>query len=69
MQKETCPQYWVGTLLVALIDPGSSKRILRLRIDQPIEIERAKLEPMIDGGRRRLVREVPHTPQVKAEVT
>ena len=44
------PQYWVGTLVVALLDPGSRERLLRLRIDKPIEIEQAKLQVAIDSA-------------------
>jgi uncharacterized protein DUF4136 len=48
--KGSLPQYWVGTLIVAMMDPASKKQVLRLRIDQPIEIERAKLETTIDSA-------------------
>ena len=44
------PQYWVGTLVVALLDPGNRERWLRLRIDKPIEIEPAKLDAAIDSA-------------------
>jgi hypothetical protein len=44
------PQYWVGTLVVALLDPESRQRLLRLRIDEPIDIEPAKLDATIDGA-------------------
>jgi hypothetical protein len=44
------PQYWVGTLVVALLDPADRRRLLRLRIDKPIEAERAKLEAGIDSA-------------------
>ena len=46
----TRPQYSVGTLMVALLDPGSRERLLRLRIDKPIDIEPAKLEVQIDSA-------------------
>jgi Domain of unknown function (DUF4136) len=46
----TLPQYWVGTLVVALLDPADRHRLLRLRVDQPIEIEPAKLEVAIDSA-------------------
>jgi len=42
------PQYWVGTLMVALLDPGSRRRLLQMRIDKPIDIEPAKLEAAIN---------------------
>ena len=44
------PQYWVGTLVVALLDPASRQRLLRLRIDQPIEIDRTRLDATIDAA-------------------
>ena len=46
----TRPEYSVGTLVVALLDPGSRRRLLRLRIDQPIESDPAKLQATIDGA-------------------
>jgi Domain of unknown function (DUF4136) len=42
------PQYSVGTLMVALLEPGSRRRLLRMRIDQPIDTEPAKLEAAIN---------------------
>jgi hypothetical protein len=42
------PQYSVGTLMVALLEPGSRRRLLRLRIDKPIEAETDKVEAIID---------------------
>ena len=42
------PQYWVGTLVVGLLDPKNRQRLLRMRIDQPMEIETAKLNATID---------------------
>jgi hypothetical protein len=44
------PQYRVGTLVVALLNPTDRHRMLRLRVDQPIEIEPAKLEATIDNA-------------------
>jgi len=44
------PQYSVGTLVVALLDPESRQRLLRLRIDEPIDTEPAKLDATIDGA-------------------
>lgn len=41
------PEYSVGTLVVALLDTDSRKRLLRMRVDKPIEIERAKLDDAI----------------------
>jgi hypothetical protein len=44
------PKHWVGTLMVALLDPASRERRLRLRIDKPIDIEPAKLDAAIDAA-------------------
>jgi hypothetical protein len=44
------PQYSVGTLVVALLDPGTRHRLLRLRTDKPIETAPGKLEPAIDAA-------------------
>lgn len=44
----TRPQYWVGTLVVALLEPETRKRLLRLRIDQPIQVDRTQLDATID---------------------
>jgi Domain of unknown function (DUF4136) len=46
--KGSLPEYAVGTLMVALLDPGSRQRLLQLRADQPIELDPAKLAPAID---------------------
>lgn len=43
------PQYSVGTLMVALLDPKSRNRLLRLRGDQPIESDTTKLEATINS--------------------
>ncbi len=42
------PQYWVGTLVVGLLDTKTRERRLRLRIDKPIDIDRTKLDVTID---------------------
>ncbi len=43
------PQYQVGTLMVAFLDPASRERLVRMRIDKPItESDSAKLKPEID---------------------
>lgn len=44
------PQYPVGTLLVALMDPGTRKRVVQLRTDKPLELEPAKLEAGINAA-------------------
>jgi hypothetical protein len=53
------PQYSVGTLMVALLDPSTRKRLLRLRIDQPIETESGKLEASINQAVTALFAEYP----------
>ncbi len=42
-------QYPVGTLIVAFLEPSSHRPVLRLRIDNPIDIESAKLQEAIDA--------------------
>jgi Domain of unknown function (DUF4136) len=44
------PESWVGTLVVALLDPATRRRLLRLRVDQPIEIDRETLGATIDSA-------------------
>jgi hypothetical protein len=43
------PQYSVGTLVVALLDPISGRRLLRLRADKPIDTDLARIGPEIDA--------------------
>jgi hypothetical protein len=42
------PDRWVGTLVVALLDPPTRKRLLRMRVDKPIDIEPSQLQATID---------------------
>lgn len=44
------PQYSVGTLMVALLEPESRRRLLRLRMDTPLDTEPARLEGEISSG-------------------
>jgi hypothetical protein len=44
------PEYSVGTLAVALFQPSPRKELLRLRTDQPIDTEPAKLEATINSA-------------------
>jgi Domain of unknown function (DUF4136) len=53
------PQYSVGTLMVALLEPASRKRVLRLRIDQPIETEPSKMDASINQAVTALFAEYP----------
>jgi uncharacterized protein DUF4136 len=41
------PKYAVGTLVVALLDPKSRNRQLRMRVDQPVDAAPDKLEATI----------------------
>jgi hypothetical protein len=53
------PQHWVGTLMVALLDPASRERRLRLRIDKPIDTEPAMLDASIDAAAAALFAKYP----------
>ena len=53
------PQYSVGTLVVALLDPADRHRLLRLRIDKPIEADPAQLESAINSAVAALFAEYP----------
>ena len=44
------PDYAVGTLMVAMLEPASRKRLLRLRIDKPIETDQAHFESTINAA-------------------
>ena len=44
------PEYRVGILTVALLDPGKLQPLLRLRVDKPIEGDSAKLDDAIDSA-------------------
>jgi Domain of unknown function (DUF4136) len=52
-------QYWVGTLVVGLLEPTSRRRLLRLRIDKPLETEPDKLQATIDTAVNELFSEYP----------
>lgn len=57
--KGSQPQSEVGTLVVSLLEPASRKPLLRLRVDQPIETERTKLEASINSAVAALFAEYP----------
>ncbi len=42
-------QQQVGTLVVIMMEPGTRKQIFRARGDKPIEIDPAKIKPVVDG--------------------
>jgi hypothetical protein len=44
------PQYAVGSLLVAMLDPGTRGRLVQLRTDKPVDLEPAKSESVINGA-------------------
>jgi Domain of unknown function (DUF4136) len=48
--KGVRPEYPVGTLVVALLNPADRRRLLRLRVDQPIDLAPDKLEASINGA-------------------
>jgi hypothetical protein len=41
-------QQEVGTLQVVMLQPGTAKELLRLRIDKPIEVDAAKIEAQVN---------------------
>ena len=48
--KGVRPQYSVGTLMVALLEPGTYRPLLRMRIDKPIDVSPAKQEAEINAA-------------------
>jgi hypothetical protein len=44
------PQYPVGTLMVGLLEPGTRRRLLQLRIDRPLAGSRDELEGIINSA-------------------
>jgi hypothetical protein len=44
------PQYPVGSLLVAMMDPGTRRRLIQLRTDKPIDVDPSKAEPVINSA-------------------
>jgi hypothetical protein len=44
------PQYPVGTLLVAMLDPGTRRRLVQLRTDKPIDLDPAQAEAVINSA-------------------
>ncbi len=44
------PQQTVGTLVVALFEPATHRRLLQLRLDRPIDVDRSKLDATIDDA-------------------
>jgi len=46
--KGLFPQYWVGTLIVTFNEPATSRQLLRMRVDLPIDIKEGQLEAAIN---------------------
>jgi len=57
--KGVRPEQSVGTLVVALLDPADRRRLLRLRVDKPIDTEPAKLGAAIDSAVAELFQKYP----------
>ena len=53
------PQVDVGSLVVLMIDPASSKELLRARVDKQIELEATQLEAAINGAVTELFAQYP----------
>jgi hypothetical protein len=53
------PEYRVGTLVIAMYDPASNRRLLRLRADLPIEVPRSGLEGEINKAVAMMFAEYP----------
>ena len=48
--KTGAREFPVGVLIVELRDPATSQALFRVRIDQPLNVERDKLEPVINAA-------------------
>ena len=46
--KAGAREFPVGVLIVELRDPANSQALFRVRIDKPLDVERDKLEPVIN---------------------
>jgi hypothetical protein len=57
------PQYSVGTLMVALLEPASRRRLLRLRMDTPLDTAPDKLEAEINSGVAAMFQKYPTRPK------
>ena len=57
--KGTLPQYPVGTLVVTMSDPASDRRLLRMRVDLPIDIQPGQLESSINQAVAMMFAEYP----------
>ena len=57
--KGLYPQHWVGTLIVTLNDPATSSRLLRMRVDLPIDVQPDQLDAAINHAVSLLFAEYP----------
>jgi hypothetical protein len=57
--KGALPEYRVGTLVIAMYDPPSNRRLLRLRADLPIDVPRSELGGAIDKAVAMMFAEYP----------
>jgi Domain of unknown function (DUF4136) len=53
------PQSLVGMLRVRMLEPGSRRQVLQLRVDKPIDTEPARLEAAIKGAIAEMFAEYP----------
>ncbi len=60
--KGLLPQYPVGTLVVVLLEPDTSQRLLRMRVDLPIDTERDRLPGEIARAVAKMFAEYPKKP-------
>jgi hypothetical protein len=60
--KGRLPQYPVGTLVVVLREPETGRRLLRMRVDLPIETQRDRLPADIDRAVAKMFAEYPKKP-------
>ena len=49
-EKGVRPQFPVGTLMVALLEPGTYRRLLRMRIDKPIDAAPERFEAEVNAA-------------------
>ena len=57
------PEYAVGSLLVAMLDPGTRRRLVQLRTDKPVDLDPAKTEAIINGAVAELFTKYPTRPK------
>ena len=50
LKKTGAREFPVGVLIVELRDPATSQPLFRVRIDKPLDVERDRLEPVINAA-------------------